>query len=521
MLRQTILLATICMVRPAAPAAQPAATFERQGDEVHVRTERYELVLRQGVCVYARNRLTGDVYADARSGALDAALVRGVSSPVWDRKAFDSLQPQWGGIGTGEAIDGSVAREPVACLGFPDHESGVKLRLTSPNGATVEYSGLRCSKGRDREAKFCLHLRVDEASGDLIVRSTGESANAPLGGTAVCFAGLAGETAFVVPQLGGHKYTAPQGHRYLSPLWPRFWQFALAIAELPRGTLSVWADDPKLHGKRLFAEVGGEQASLSVMSFNDLPYEEHRRIDGVRWRFNVYDGSWLKPAAAYKQWLQRSHGLVPLADQTPDWVGKIRTVYNGSPNLIELNELAKKLTPEERSTVLYGMWQSWLHPETNTDTAPDGHRWLPYNPSWGRYKGRAGVKEFIAEAHRLGFRVLVFTNLIAVNWHHPLLWERPRALQTEVLDPARREQYLARKGRRALAYIHQADPDWQRFCIETLKRLVKDYDVDAVYLDCSSVVQNGIVHNGMNPFQGAVAWHRAVRKALPDLALLG
>lgn len=521
MARPTPHLTIICVIWLAAPATQAAVTFKRHGDDIHVRTKRYELVLRQGLFVYVENRLTGDVYADARSGVIDPALVRGVSSPAWDRRAFDSLQPQWGGIGVGETIEDSAIREHSPCLGFPDRESDVKLRLAPPNGAVVKYSGLRSSKGRDLGAKLWLHLRVDERTGDLIVRSTGRSDTVPLGGAAVCFAGLAQDAAFIVPQLGGHKYTASQGHRHISPLWPRFWQFGLVIAEFPRGAMSVWADDPKLRGKRLFAEVGGDQPNLSVMSFSNLPYEAHRQIEGVRWRFNVYDGNWMKPAAAYKQWLHGTHGLVSLAEQTPAWVAKIRTVYNGTPNLTELHELAKKLTPEERSTVLYGMWQSWLHPETNTDTAPDGHRWLPYNPSWGRYKGRPGVKEFIAEAHRLGFRVLVFTNLIAVNWHHPLLWGWPRALQTEMLDPALREQYLARKRRRALAYIHQADPGWQRFCIETLKRLVQEYDVDAVYLDCSSVVQNGIVHNGMNPFQGAAAWHRAVRKALPNLALLG
>ena len=202
-------------------------------------------------------------------------------------------------------------------------------------------------------------------------------------------------------------------------------------------------------------------------------------------------------------------------------VGDIRTVYHGVPSIEELHRLADQLSPELRRTVLYGMWQSWLHPETNTDTAPDGHRWLPYNPSWDGYRGREGVREFIAEAHRLGFRVLVFTNLIAVNWGHPLLWQQPIALQTQLLDPAQREAVLARPRTRSLAYIHQADRRWQQFCIDTLRKLVADYDIDAVYLDCSSVVHNGIVREGLNPYQGAAAWHQTVRQALPELALLG
>jgi len=95
-------------------------------------------------------------------------------------------------------------------------------------------------------------------------------------------------------------------------------------------------------------------------------------------------------------------------------------------------------------------------------------------------------------------------------------------LQSGPLTPADRERILAtRKERRGLAYIHQADKRWQQFSIRALKQLVADYNVDAVYLDCSSVTINGVLCRGMTPAAGARDWHRAVRAALPNLALLG
>lgn len=518
MLPKCLLLSLVLLA-----AARAEGPFAVDGRDIIIATDRYEMVLRDGVFVYLHSRLTGATYADSRAAGWSPHLVRGVTSPEPDRAAFDQLHLVYGGTGVGHAEWGSEAVKALPALCFPGPETA--LSTTQPDAQTlvVTWSGLARSDGAAPDISFSLRLHVEADTGDLVVTPAATAADLPLGGAAVALSGLDPAGTLLIPHQSGHRFDlATWGERLISPLWPRFWTFGMAVVEYPQGAFMISADDPEMIHKRLFCSLRTEQMDLSVLSCNPLPYEGRRTVPGVPWRLNVYPGNWVKPARLYQARAAERHGWTPLDEQQPAWLKEVRTLYSAGPSVDELHRLADQLTPEERRTVLFGIWQAWLHPETNTDTDSRGHRWLPYNPSWGCYRGRPGMEEFVAEAHRLGFRVLVFVNLIAVNWEHPLLWEEPVMLQNGLLTPADKEDVLATLDeRRALAYIHQADERWQQFSIRTLRQLVDDYDVDAVYLDCSSVTVNGVRHRGMTPAAGARDWHRAVRAALPNLALLG
>ncbi len=129
----------------------------------------------------------------------------------------------------------------------------------------------------------------------------------------------------------------------------------------------------------------------------------------------------------------------------------------------------------------------------------------------------------MAEAHRLGFRVMLHVNYFGCDPKHP---SYATMKQWQVRDPFSGElQWWEWPAEPPIkfAYINPASRAWREMFVKQMVEVAGQYDVDAFHLDqtlCIYNDKNGMI-DGCNFIEGSLALHRELRRALPEVALSG
>lgn len=353
--------------------------------------------------------------------------------------------------------------------------------------------------------RFELRAQIEPASGDVLITQSGESTAKKLAGISWSLGDVPGHFEILVPGGSGQRFSAesPAGRREFD--YPMLWEASFVLLQGRTGGFLIRAEDHPPRYKNLLIEHTHGAFRLRFESRNVAPFEEHDRIESGRWRLTAYRGSWQAGAALYRQWAESQRPLVPLEQQRPAWVRDIRLVVTMNLDLPLLTALARHCRPAQ--TLLY--LPNWRR---------DG-----YDRNYPDYTAAPDFDRFVAEAHRLGFRVMPHVNYFGCDPKHAL-YERFKPFQ--VRDPFSKAllwwEWPADPPIR-FAYINPANRAWRELLVARLREVVAQHRVDAFHLDQTLCIYNDANGrmDGLTCLEGNLALHGELRAALPEVALSG
>lgn len=343
-------------------------------------------------------------------------------------------------------------------------------------------------------------------SGEIVVTQRAECARAGLSGLQWGLA-IPDECELLVPAYSGLRFSRESGFDPMTLPYPMEWEAQFVLIQGRQGGILIHADDNAQSFKRLHIQHRDGQFWVGFETWCTAPFEKIQQADSVRWRIRAYRGSWLVGAGLYRAWAEKRFGLASLRKTQPAWVRDIQTVIiDNLDDLTKLRALAKRLNP--RQTLIY---------------VPDWRR-DGYDRNYPDYTPRPDFPQRMAEAKRLGFRVMLHVNYFGCTPENP---EYEKLKPYHFRDPFSKDP-LYWDWQRAdppikFAYINPAAKAWRTLFVQRMVELCRLLQPDALHLDqtlCIYNDANGLI-DGMNAMQGNITLHRELRQALPGVAFSG
>lgn len=389
--------------------------------------------------------------------------------------------------------------------------AGIRLLKTSIQTDDMALSSLKTSETsvearyQGQKATYTLAAQA-HPNGDVILTQTGLS---EVPGVAEIYWGISGvnasDTSLIVPGASGVEIDSSYKLDGYEFQWPMTWEAQMMIIKTPKGGFLIWSDDTDFRFKDFQYRRREGRWELRFGTQNVAPFDDLKEVSSVAWRITAFRGDWTVGAQIYKEWMGENLGLSPLLGEV-SWAKDIRfvVIMNVEKNL--LLPLSEQVNSS--ATLLYV--PNW--------------RFYEYDRNYPNYTASPQFPEFLSEAHRLGFRVMVHTNYFGVSPDHPLYSDMKKY---QMRDPFS-GNLLWWEWTRAdpaiyIAYINPASAEWRSIFVQTLKEVKERYGVDAFHLDCSWAVwndANGPI-DGLTSTQGNLELHRQLHEAMPDVAFSG
>ena len=329
----------------------------------------------------------------------------------------------------------------------------------------------------------------------------------------------------ILPALGGQMITEQMPDQttlsYKYPFWLNA-QFVIGIKG-NRG-LIIYSHDPSSNLK--LARVRRENDSFTISYGFEPPAKKRLTSFETEWFIEEFTGDWQKPVAEYRNWMAKTFKIKPLPQKQnfPNWAKNINFIlevwgarretqkpHHTFEQMIErLNEFKNLHDPRRTLLYLPGFAEHGI----------DSH--IPdYNPS-DLLGGEEKFKELVDTAHLLGFKVMIHTNGLGMTYTHP---KYPEFKKYQVVDAFGRLQGWAMDidgdwlTEPYFAYINPGARAWSDLMIETLGRLIKEFQIDAVFLDQTLLAFN--VKRGPDFIKGMRTHIERLQKAFPEILFAG
>jgi hypothetical protein len=309
----------------------------------------------------------------------------------------------------------------------------------------------------------------------------------------------------------------------LSYKFPFWWNSQFVIGNTNQNSLLFSSRDND--GSLKLLRVGRENESFSIT----LGFESQAPIISKKltatFFVESFNSGWNSAVDSHRKWVEKEYGLVEYHQHPhfPKWANDIDFV-------LELWGARKRIKPGHTFSQMRVRLKDWakFHPPRNTLVYLAGYaengidsRAPDYNPS----EQCGGVDEFkllINEAHALGYKVMIHTNVLAMTFTHRLY---STFKKFQVLDAFEKEQgwgmdmdgdWLAEPY---FAYINPGFKEWGDLMEEIIGELITTFSINAVFLDQTLLAFN--VSRGPN-FQNGMRNHIArLQKAFPDILFAG
>mgnify|MGYP000846998443 CR=1 FL=1 len=295
--------------------------------------------------------------------------------------------------------------------------------------------------------------------------------------------------------------------------FPRDWRTGFAAWEHGARYFTVVTHEAPWRFKRLLALRNGDRMRLQIVQDASLR-ERTRKFESSVWEIGYRDA--LDPMLDdYAAFVERAFGALQFDRRRdmPAWTRHVGLVvnlhgtdWNGGTNL----DFAGMTSAIEALAGLFPAAQTLLYP-----IGWDGRymRDYPdYRPSPG-LGGEDGFRDFCTRARELGFHVMPHLNAMAINMRHPLYLTHLKDYVIRDWNGLPRHAYHIDwdhdgLGDAAHAYIALEPPALREILVAAVDRLVRDYGIDAVFLD-----------ETCNVFYNDPAWDQVegVRRLVRDL----
>lgn len=489
--RLTSLIGLALAVGFSLSAAEPADGISADGRRVTVRTPRYAVEFEGLTLTRIENRLTGEVYAQP------------LPTPPADSAKS--------GAPAGLAIESLRPAVPVKVYGLCE-QTKVEPKKLDNGGLAMVYTGLQCGEAFDPKLSLALNLAVDPKTGDLLIRPEVRAEIEQVHGVrdrgvlhaALRFGPLAEDLRLIIPASDGFSVTKDNVGADWSyqARWPQVWEAALLVAESAKGCLGLWADEPELrYGRTLgIQRAAGWNVTLAFETADAI--YRCTELKGATWRFNVFDGYWLRAADRYVQQMEQQWpDLQRFETGKPAWADKVRIFITGPTPDPATAKRYVDMVP--RDSIAVFTCQEWLRGWNEGDILKL-KKGMDYFPNWPldnpeHYEARPDMPAKFKACEELGIHIFPYTNPTVVTWGHPWL---------EKIG-----------GSRAFLGMRF----WQRFHPEFCQDIVKRYGVSGIYEDCSWVVARNTLGepDGDNWYNGSVHMRHYFRELLPEVAVTG
>lgn len=333
----------------------------------------------------------------------------------------------------------------------------------------------------------------------------------------------------IVPALGGQVIDRgmPSGET-LTFKYPFWWNAQFAVGSLGREEglfLYTRKVEPSFRLLRIQKAEDGSDRFMLGLGFEARGPLRDTHLE-AEWVLEAYEGDWRMPVERHRRWLESAFGVESIGRRSdiPGWARDVDFVLEmwgmrkdrGQPALTfpqmeeRLEGMARLHPPETTLVYLPGFAEDGI--DAN---APS------YEPS-PDLGGREGFGRLVETAHRLGFRVMIHTNVLALAFSHPA-W--PELRNSQVVDVFGRPQAwgLDLDGdwlhEPYFAYVNPGEPAWTRLMTDILGELIRAFDLDAVFLDQTLLAFN--VSRGPDFVSGMRHHIRSLQFTFPDVLFAG
>ena len=291
------------------------------------------------------------------------------------------------------------------------------------------------------------------------------------------------------------------------------WEAQLAIIQGDRGGFYVRNTDNTFQFKKFTYDRLNDGVSLNFQTDNQAPFGSHTTGQSRLWRFNTYVGGWRVPARIYRDWMERAFQPRRLSDIP--WTEDMTLVVDANIGMVGLPEKLALLVDPTKTLLYLEAWAEggeWWTKGSATEL-PD------YFPNFR-------VGEFLEDAKRYGFRVMLDTVVHGCSPSHPLYPHFQQYQYRDTWTGELRGECLDGSCVHPLyplAHISPASAEWRNLLVSNLKAVWEEYPVDAFFLDANHAVindGNGLI-DGLNMGQGMALLHKELAEAMPGVAFGG
>ncbi|HSD63507.1 MAG TPA: DUF6259 domain-containing protein [Ignavibacteriaceae bacterium] len=328
----------------------------------------------------------------------------------------------------------------------------------------------------------------------------------------------------IIPALGGQSLNdnMPDGN-VLSYKYPFWWNAQFVIGMNGSDGLMIHSRDDSPDLKLLRA--GRENNSFSLTYGFEAPAPLKSNSLEAEFYMTGFEGGWQKGVELYRPWMEMSFNPVPFISHHgfPSWADDINFV-------LELWGARKSFTPGHTFAQMIERLVEWsgLYSPANTlvylagfaENGIDSHA-PDYNPS-EQCGGTEEFKKLIDTAHRMGYHIMLHTNVLAMTFSHRLYNEFRKF---QVIDPFGREQtwgldadgdWLAEPY---FAYMNPGYKEWGDEMEKVLGELIERHNADAVFLDQTLLAFN--VSKGPNFLIGMRNHIARMQNKFPEILFAG
>lgn len=375
----------------------------------------------------------------------------------------------------------------------------------------------------DRTGKYKLHAILSQSGSDISFNLEA-TAQEPIWMIEWQLSGLRLKEV-IIPALGGQSISEqmPIGN-VLSYKYPFWWNAQFVIGKMNKG--GIWMYTRNVRPDFIMLRVKREKDGFALTyGFEATAPLTSSKLKAT-WYLSAFNGSWKVPVDIHREWMEKAFSLIHINENpaAPEWMKDIRFVLElwgmrkDQPQPHHTFEQMKKriiewkkLYPPE-NTLLYivGFANQGIDSE-----APN------YDPS--EYLGGAKkFKELIDIAHRLKYRVMIHTNVLAMTFTHRLYpafkkyqvddaFGRPMTWGLDMDGDWLSEPYFA--------YINPGVKAWSELIIDILRKLIDRYNFDGVFIDQTLLAFNN--SRGQNFLTGMRDHIKRLHDAFPNILFSG
>ncbi len=329
----------------------------------------------------------------------------------------------------------------------------------------------------------------------------------------------------IVPALGGQVLTNDMPDEMtLSYKYPFWWNAQFAIGKIASGGLWLYSRDEKPNLKLI--RIGRDQDGFSLTYGYEASAPLINKKLAAEWYLDGFIGSWQSPVDSHRSWLEQAFDLLPLEQKScnPTWARDINFVleiwgarrdseismHTFEQMIDRLKTWQKLHSPKETLVYLPGFAENGIDSH-----APD------YNPSI-QCGGAEKFKQFVDTAHKLDYKVMIHTNVLAMTFGHPLF---PEFMRHQVVDCFGRPQgwgmdidgdWLAEPY---FAYINPGAKQWGDLMERVIGDLIRKFQIDAIFLDQTLLAFN--VSKGPNFIEGMRNHIKRLQQVFPQILFAG
>ena len=473
----TVTVVTLILVLSLFYLEPASAEITIDGEIIRVETDAYTVQFDGGVITYIHNKFTDETYT------LSAGAGKQAWSGLLNHRHF------WN--------DANISTRSATLI---------SARKIDPLKAELLF--------RQGGTEIRLFIAVDPMTDDLLIDIEGVSDTPGVVGMQWGVGDLDIQNlSLIVPVYGGRVIDATTLITSTDRGYPSIWEAQLAIVQAQRGGFFVRCTDDTFQFKRFIYDRQNDGVALNFTTFNQAPFDSHTTAESMRWRFNTYTGDWRVPARIYRDWMDKAFQPRRLSDM-PAWVEDIALIIDGInveyPEV--LNKLAELVDPTKTLLKVSGAFggRDWWKPTPELEYYPD-------------YVPKPELGQFLEAAHRHGFRVMPYVNLLGFSPHHPRYPEfEPFQYRTPWTGESVGWVWDTTSTHRH-AYINPASSAFRKIIVQEFQAVWQQYPVDAFFLDVSHLVvndANGLIE-GLNSAQGNALLHKELADAMPGVAFGG